>query len=98
MTAGCDESHYGGGDMQQKIGRRAALRKIAKGITASLFAIAAGRKAQKSGEAAVQEVCFWQYQYSLCQGGVRMEQWCYICCYGIDCETLVCEWRTVGAC
>lgn len=84
--------------MQRKIGRRAALRKIAKGLAASLLAVTASRKTQKSDDASALEVCFWQYQYSICQGGELWERWCYVCCYGIDCETLVCEWRLAGAC
>ena len=84
--------------MQQRIGRRALLRKIASGFSASLFLLTVERRTQESTEAAAREICFWQYQYAICQGGQVQERWCYICCAGIDCETLVCEWRPAGSC
>ena len=84
--------------MPKKLGRRAVLRGLARGVAASVLAVTAGRNVRKPDEAAALEICFWQYQYSICQGGQLKERWCYVCCAGIDCETFTCEWRPGGAC
>jgi hypothetical protein len=86
------------GRVPKKLGRRVLLRNIAKGVTASLLGLAGARKAQQSDKAAALEVCYWKYQYSVCDSGQLLERWCFICCAGIDCEIFVCEWRPGGSC
>ena len=84
--------------MPKKLGRRTVLRTFVKGAMASLLGLAASRQTQKGDDASALETCFWQYQYSVCQGGVLLQKWCFKCCAGIDCEVFYCEFREVGSC
>lgn len=60
---------------------------------------AAGRAAAAQRSAADEENCFWQRTVaSLCVNGQLLDRWCYICCQGLDCETVSCEWRIIGTC
>lgn len=53
--------------------------------------------AQRSAD--VEENCFWQKtQGPICVLEQLRERWCYICCEGLMCETVYCEWRVVGTC
>ncbi len=43
--------------------------------------------------------CFWEKTAGPnCVGGQLREYWCFICCSGLHCETVSCEWRIVGVC
>lgn len=45
------------------------------------------------------DVCYWeQRDGSFCRDGTHYEYWCYVCCGGLECETMKCEWRAVGPC
>lgn len=85
-----------GSRLARRMSRRRLLR-VASGAVAAGVGVATGGSATAKPVAAM-DVCFWRKQGSMCVGGTLMEQWCYVCCAGGDCETWSCEWREVGSC
>jgi hypothetical protein len=83
-----------------RLARRVDRRRLLRGATGAIAgAAAAALGAPASAEpAVVLDVCFWRKQSSYCKGGQLQEYWCYICCAGLDCETITCEWRSGGSC
>lgn len=78
--------------------RRAAVRYLSVGaLGAAISHMAPGRLG--SFDADTEDFCSWvKVSGPACIGGQLIEQWCYRCCAGIDCEYLTCENRVVGSC
>jgi hypothetical protein len=79
--------------MRQRLTRRRLLRLLLGAGAASALSFPV------SQEEAAAENCYWHKVLGpTCNGGQKLEQWCYRCCAGGYCWTEWCEWRVVGSC